>query len=270
MELLMSGAKTLGDVGSSFLNYGAKKAQAREARKALTRSQNHLEEGFDKVQGLYEPQLATSEKDEAMFRNQILSGEYNLPDMGNFKYEGDISKFLDPAMDFEIDQGNRALTASAFGRGVGKSGNTMRALQDHGMNVARTGYGDAYNRMTEDKTFTYNDYLNKYKNMVEQIRERKGNMSHLATQATGNRNNMANLFGNQSQSRADNALAKGQVNIQGNTAGWQLGNDLLNTGGKAFGNIMGGMNFNNQASAPVPPPNFDMGLSYNPFKGQVQ
>jgi hypothetical protein len=74
-----------------------------------------------------------------------LAGQFNL----------DINKFLDPSMQFRIDQGQKALESSAAARGGLLSGATLRGVQDYAQNIASQEYGNAVNRAMSDRSFNY-------------------------------------------------------------------------------------------------------------------
>lgn len=52
----------------------------------------------------------------------------------------------DPGFQFRLDQGRKALEASAAGKGILRSGGTMKDLLGYGQNFASQEYGNVYNR----------------------------------------------------------------------------------------------------------------------------
>ena len=52
----------------------------------------------------------------------------------------------DPGFQFRIDQGRKALEASAAGKGILRSGGTLKDLLNYGQNFASQEYGNVYNR----------------------------------------------------------------------------------------------------------------------------
>lgn len=60
---------------------------------------------------------------------------------------GDMSGFYkDPAYDWQRSEGMRGIQQSAAARGGLRSGNALKALSDYNQNMAKTSYGDWWNR----------------------------------------------------------------------------------------------------------------------------
>lgn len=62
--------------------------------------------------------------------------------------QGDFMKDWqkDPAYQFQLNEGNKAINAAASARGLGNSGATLKALTKYGQDYANTAYDQAYNR----------------------------------------------------------------------------------------------------------------------------
>jgi hypothetical protein len=71
--------------------------------------------------------------------------QFNAPNGVNF--------MNDPGYQFRIDQGNRAVQNSAFGRGAGLTGGALRALTDYSQGAASQEYGNVFNRALQGQTF---------------------------------------------------------------------------------------------------------------------
>lgn len=56
------------------------------------------------------------------------------------------SMMKEPGFQFRIDQGRKALEASAAGKGVLRSGGTLKDILGYGQNFAAQEYGNVYNR----------------------------------------------------------------------------------------------------------------------------
>jgi hypothetical protein len=67
--------------------------------------------------------------------------------------ELDVDSFLDPSMNFRIQQGTNALESGAAARGGLLSGATLRGVQDYSQNIASQEYGNAVNRAMQDRGF---------------------------------------------------------------------------------------------------------------------
>lgn len=71
----------------------------------------------------------------------------------SFNYQG-FQK--DPGYQFRMDEGMKALQASAAAKGSLNSGATLKALTRYGQGVASEEYNNAYNRFTNDQTNRFN------------------------------------------------------------------------------------------------------------------
>jgi len=61
----------------------------------------------------------------------------------------------DPSFQFRLDQGRKALEQSAAGRGLLRSGGTLKDLVDYGQNFATQEYANVYNRKFNEYKFDY-------------------------------------------------------------------------------------------------------------------
>lgn len=71
-----------------------------------------------------------------------------------------LAQYLDPSMAFRMKYGGMATERS---RNVGQgllSGNTLRALEDYGQDLASTEYGNAFNRFQTERANIYNTLAN--------------------------------------------------------------------------------------------------------------
>ena len=60
------------------------------------------------------------------------------------------SIYADPSYQFRLDQGQKALEASAAARGVTRSGGTLTGVLEYGQNFASQEYGNIFNRALQD------------------------------------------------------------------------------------------------------------------------
>ena len=112
--------------------------------------------------------------------NQLVTG---TADGGDLNRDFTMADFnADPGMAFRIQQGQRALEASAAARGGLLSGGTGRALVNYGQEAGSQEFGAAYNRFNAD-------------------RERR--FGRLASKA-GIGQNASNVIGNATQNTANN------------------------------------------------------------------
>lgn len=62
----------------------------------------------------------------------------------------------DPGYQFRMDQGQKALEASAAARGGALSGGALKAISQYGQDYASNEYSNAYNRFNNDQTTRFN------------------------------------------------------------------------------------------------------------------
>lgn len=71
----------------------------------------------------------------------------NLKPIKNFDFERDVSKYMDPAAQYQIDQSVNAAMQAMAGQGGISGGSAARALQAEASQKASELYGDAWDRM---------------------------------------------------------------------------------------------------------------------------
>ena len=132
-----------------------------------------------------------------------LGADYST-EMGDFDYNRDVSEFLDPSMAFQQQQMQNAMEQSAIARGGLQSGGFAKALQDRSAQLAQTDYGNAYNRMTQDKAGAYQEFRDRIANRRANNQQRLGQMTNLASVGQNATSGLANLrTGNANQISAN-------------------------------------------------------------------
>ena len=82
-------------------------------------------------------------------------------------------------MQFQMEQAMRPIESSAAAGGSLGSGATLKALQDRGQQVANMNYGQAFDRMNRDKSFTYNQYLNNANMRRQQLQDQANQLLNI-------------------------------------------------------------------------------------------
>lgn len=138
-----------------------------------------------------------------------------LPQMGQFNSELDIDKHMDPYMDFVQSQAADTIEQSAAAQGGMFSGGgaTVKALQDRSQQIAGQFRDKATNLAKEERTFGYNDFLNRIKEgrMNDEL-EMQG-YSNLLSQSSGARDNMFGAQGG--KANLGMQTAQGQGSLEG-------------------------------------------------------
>jgi hypothetical protein len=74
-------------------------------------------------------------------------GKFNAPNAQELQ--------MDPSFQFRLDQGRKALEQSAAGKGVLRTGGTLKDLVNYGQNFATNEYSNVYNRKFGEYKFDY-------------------------------------------------------------------------------------------------------------------
>lgn len=214
LPAILAGAAVGGQLLGNYLGNREREAAAREANKRLNEMMGLSSGMLAQEEAMYSPY--TQYAQEGMQR--LLSGDYT-PEMGEFTFDEDVSKYLDPSLQFQLQQGTRSLDASAAGSGNLYSGAQQKALQQLGSDLGRTGYADAWARMQTSRGNAYDQYLNKF-------RAAQQNADQRYMQAKDILGVGMNAMGNISNARQSNLQS--QMGILGNQA--QIASDLQQKG----------------------------------------
>ena len=135
-------------------------------------------------------------------------GQDYSTEMGDFEYGRNVNDFLDPSMAFQQKQMQDAMEQSAVARGGLQSGGFAKALQDRSAQLAQTDYGNAYNRMNQDKANSYQQFRDQFASRRANNQQRLNQMQNMVQIGQGANTNLANLrTGNANQ------IAQGMQNI---------------------------------------------------------
>lgn len=159
---------------------------------------------------------------------QLTSG---LAPGGQFNRNFTLADFnKDPGYQFRMDQGSRALQASAAARGGLLSGGTLKSLDRYGQDYASNEYGNAYSRFNNDQSTRFN----RLSALAGTGQTATGTIAQLGANAANNIS--SNYIG------AGNAAASGYVG-QANA---------VNSGISSLGNFYLQQQYMNRYNAPPP------------------
>jgi hypothetical protein len=129
-----------------------------------------------------------------------------------------VNKWLDPSMQFTMDQGMRALGSSASAGGQTFAGNTLKDILGYSQGLASQGYNDAYNKAAGQQQFAQQGSQFD-RNLQNQMSMSDNALQAAQQQANANREIAANqlAWNRESGDRAFNYQA--QLNDQ--TIPWQ-------------------------------------------------
>ena len=154
-----AGANVLGSLLGGFGAQSAQEADARLRKQLLERQIQEQRQAFADVAPSFDPYMRQGEMGlrglETLGRTQE---DYDYTP-SQFEYQGQVQDFLDPSMEFQQEQMQRALEASGASAGNLLSGGALKELQNRSAQLAQTDYGNAYNRMQNDKRFAYGQFM---------------------------------------------------------------------------------------------------------------
>lgn len=188
---LLAGGLGLTSLGGQI--FGAKtqadgmRDSARAQAEAQRRAIEEQRQAYADVAPMYQPYKQAGLKGLAG-----LGADYSTQ-MGDFEYNKDVSDFLDPSMAFQQQQMADALEQSAIARGGLQSGGFAKALQDRSAQLAQTGYGNAYNRMAQDKQGAYQQFMDRFASRRANNQQRLNQMTNLASVGQNATSGLANL-----------------------------------------------------------------------------
>tara|TARA_R100001591_G_scaffold73340_1_gene81319 strand:+ start:299 stop:1183 length:885 start_codon:yes stop_codon:yes gene_type:complete len=259
--MILGGAKIGGNLLSGFLGGRGVDASARTMLRAQREKQDFLNQAYDDARGLYNPIYQQGMEGFNRLSQGVLSGEFDRPDMPQFQYDKGVSDFLDPSRQFQQEEVMKALEGSqAFG-GKLKSGPAMMALQDRLQDRSMLDYGNAYNRMTGDRNFSYQDYTNQFNNTINQVNDRYNKLSALANQGTSSANTLANLRMGQGHALGETAVNMGDIRAQQAQIPYLQGQNMVGALQDTTGLVLGGLSQRQPETPNIPDPNMGLGVA---------
>jgi hypothetical protein len=210
-------------LGAILGGFGAFNA-GKEKRNAINSAMGTIDQGYANALGYQEPFYGAGVN--ALNASSALAGN-EIPEFGGYNQELNIDKFLDPAMQFEIEQSNNALAGSFLGQGTSKSGMAMRALQGNAQNIARQNFQQATQNAMADRGFDYNAKMQEIV-LRRQAREQKmQELLNLAQMGQGAGANMSNMQTQRASNMANLQMGKGDLNSQMTALPWQVTGNIL-------------------------------------------
>jgi len=183
-EVVQAGTSLWGDYMSAEAQKEAAQAASRAQLQGIQMGIDEQRQGYADVKPMWDPYREAGTTALGDLQRMGAQGQFDRPEW-DYQYQGDVSQFLDPSAQFQQDQAARQMQSS-FGADQ-YSGAAMKALQDRSQQMAQTDYGNAYGRMTQDRAFNYQDYMNQFQNQTANQQnqyDRLAGMVNLGTQGT--------------------------------------------------------------------------------------
>lgn len=180
--LISGGSSLLGGIFgglSADSERDQQRAMINEYMRSIARQEGIAREGLDTQTGLYQPYANLAPKYLSQLESGIANGDFNQPTLGDFSYDKTAQDFLDPSLGYQQEQIRKSIEQSAVAGGGLNSGKTLRDIMGSAQKIGETGYNNAYNQMTADKSFNYQDYINHFNNQSQQVKDKYQQISNM-------------------------------------------------------------------------------------------
>lgn len=275
-------AKGVGNFGlgawNSYKGAQQSRAQARELEAGLAEQRRLYGLGVDAARGYLSPLRNRGE--DAWSQMQGMQFD-KAPDVQQFEHDRQLEEFLDPFLQDQIRNSNRAIEGSQAGQGNLLSSKTMGLLQGNAQDRANRGWGDANQRMWQDKNFTYKTLMDQNNQQRQQWADNYGRMQdqygrlatnyNLGNQATGQ---MGQYAMNEAQQMGNFAGQEAEIGAMRQNIPTGFQHFLNPTAVGGFGDAVGaGVDMVDQSNRNSPPPIQGMGMGntqWNPSGAMAQ
>jgi len=230
-----------GGIGSYLGGKGAAQA-ARTMRDSTREAMDFAREGQAQAEGYYQPYMDTGTQALGM-----LASESFQDPTRQFQFSGNAQSYLDPSMQYQQQQAQRALEQSAVARGGLLSTGTAQALQNQAQQFAQQDYANAFNRMATDRNFAYNQFLQEAQARRANLQARYNQLSQLTGIGQQTAGNLASGAQNLGQNLGNLNIQAGQYQAMAQQAPYIAGQQFFGTqlpqaisgGADIYGNLMG-------------------------------
>jgi hypothetical protein len=153
-SVLGAGASLFGASNAADAQREAAAASAAAQREAADKSIAAQREMFD----IGRADLAPYREGGTTAQNQLMTllgigGDQNAQGYGRYAKDFGMSDFTtDPGYQFRLEQGMKALNASAAAKGMGMSGANIKGATEYGQNLGSQEYQNAFNRYQTNRT----------------------------------------------------------------------------------------------------------------------
>ena len=233
---LMLGALAVQTGMGMYGSYQRRKAERDAINAQRQAGQEALQQalaGNENLRGFYRDSASTFSADEANYRNRLAQ---ELPKYQQFQYDKNVNQFLDPSMAYQQAQMQRSLDQSASTGGSLLSGAAMKALQKNSSDLAQTDWGNAWNRMQQDRGNLENDWVRKFQSDLQNTKDLTENFGQIYNMSKSAHDMMASLDDRDMQAKLQNTLKMGDLSAQN----LQSGGNLVGSMWDKAGNLLGG------------------------------
>jgi hypothetical protein len=208
---LKSGARAVGDFGANVVTLGGHGA-AESQRKGLRAQSTALDSTRGDLANQRSRELASISEATDPFTRSASGDWQNMrslasADNSQFNYDpfeqfdpASANQFLDPSIDFQVQQATNAIEGGAANRGKLGAGSTQKAIADRAQQIGQTGMQSAQDRAYAD-----------WQDRINMGRQAKDQGANLAQQRIGNAQGIAAQGFNASQNALTQRLGTNQA-----------------------------------------------------------
>ncbi len=211
LPLILAGGAIAGNALGSYLQgqgeKAAAKANAKTMRDLANMQRQESTEAFNYAANQYNPYASAGKGGLAGLANW-----QGVAAPSEFQYSKTAQDFLDPSVAYQMQQLQQAQGAGAAAHGGLLSSGAQRQMQDLALKQAQTDYGNAYNRMTQDKASTYQQYMDYFNNQRLAANDQFNKFQSLANIGQNATANLANA--RQGMSAVNQGANATQMNAQ--------------------------------------------------------
>lgn len=253
IETAILGAGILGAGSSLFGSSKAAEAQQAAAQQSADAQRYAADQSIAAQKEMYQQgraDLAPYREGGTTAQNQLLSllgigGNQAAPGYGKYARDFGMSDFTtDPGYQFRLEQGMRALNASAAAKGMGMSGANIKGATEYGQNLGSAEYQNAFNRYQTNRAAQLDPLFKLYSGG-------QASAAGSATQASALGQNLGQTYTNLGQGLGQAAVAGGNAQASNYINQSNALNNALSQGMSSYARS-GGSPYNNFLSSSSP------------------
>ena len=242
-------AKDFGsDLGTGALNvvtlgkYGEGLAAERSAKSQMTAQQQAMDEAQrakGEVMGIYDPYSKLS----SGAIQQMQGFDFGkMPE--DFQFNQTPQDYINPNLDYMINQSNRGLEQSAINQGGAMSGATLKALQANTGAMANQAYQQGQQQYNTERQDAYTQYINRNKMQQDLLAQKYAHLGNLTQLGQyGDQGRASAIMGQSAQQQAGLQNLGALQGIKSNaqlSAMSSLPQTYIDLGAKIYGAYQGG------------------------------
>jgi hypothetical protein len=241
IQMATQGIGVAGNILSGMIGGSELEKQAEIMKQAQRQKQAYMDKGYEDAKALTSDIRGSGMDAWGQMSAGVLNGQFDLPELGNYNFDGDIRDYLDPSRKFQQQEILRGLEGSQAYGGKLKSGASMEALQDRMQDRSMLDWGNANSLMNNDRQFGYQDWINKFNSKTASINDEYNKLADIAQTGVNSTNSLANNRISQANSQGQTAVEMGNISAMGASAPYNNMQNMVGGVQNLLGGAMGGM-----------------------------